>query len=155
MEILFRNAQRKFKIDRNGLLRLIENALAGLGPPDSEISIMLVNDDKIRALNKEYRGKDKATDVLAFPQDEEATGDKGGPLLGDVVVSVETARRQAREHYLSDEEELLLLVVHGALHLLGYDHDGSIKDKKKMQEATKKIFTKVFPGRQPSGTSEF
>ncbi len=155
MEILFRNAQRKFKIDRPCLLRLIENALGDLGPPNSEISIILVNDDKIRKLNKEYRGKDKATDVLAFPQDEEALGDQGGPLLGDVVVSVETARRQAREHYLSDEEELILLVVHGALHLLGYDHDRSIKDKKKMQGATKKIFSRVFPGRQPSGSSEF
>ena len=155
MEILFRNAQRKFKIDRQSLLRLIENALGDLAPPNREISIILVNDDKIRKLNKEYRAKDKATDVLAFPQDEEALGDKGGRLLGDVVVSVETARRQAREHYLSDEEELILLVVHGALHLLGYDHDRSIKDKKKMQEATKKIFSRIFPGRQPSGSSEF
>ena len=155
MEILFRNAQRKFKIDRHSLLRLIENALGDLGPPNSEISIILVNDDKIRKLNKEYRGKDKATDVLAFPQDEEALGDQGGPLLGDVVVSVETARQQAREHCLSDEEELILLVVHGALHLFGYDHDRSIKDKKKMQETTKKIFRRIFPGRQPSGSSEF
>ncbi len=155
MEILFRNAQRKFKIDRHCLLRLIENALGDLAPPNSEISIILVNDDKIRKLNKEYRGKDKPTDVLAFPQDEEALGDKGGRLLGDVVVSVETARRQAREHFLSDEEELILLVVHGALHLLGYDHDRSIKDKKKMQKITKKIFSRIFPGRQPSGSSEF
>jgi len=155
MEILFRNAQRKFKIDRQSLLRLIENALGDLAPPNSEISIILVNDDKIRKLNKEYRAKDTATDVLAFPQDKEALGDKGGRLLGDVVVSVETARRQAREHYLSDEEELILLVVHGALHLLGYDHDRSIKDKKKMQKITKKIFSRIFPGRQPSGSSEF
>lgn len=155
MEILLRNAQRKIKIDRLPLLKLIEKALAELALPDSEISIMLVNDDRIRKLNKEYRGKDQATDVLSFPQDEDAKSDTGGPLLGDIVISIETALRQAKEHRLSLDEEALLLIIHGTLHLLGHDHERSAKEKKKMQHLTRKVFGKVFPGRQPSGSSDF
>ena len=155
MEILLRNAQRKFKIDRNKLVCHIEMALVELRQPDCEISIMLVNDAKIRRLNKEYRNRDQATDVLAFPQDADAKNDNGGPLLGDVVVSVETSRRQAKEHRLSAEEELVLLIIHGTLHLLGYDHERSGKDKREMQNKTRKIFSRIFPGRSPSGDSDF
>ena len=155
MEILLRNAQRKFKIDRKKLVRHIEMALTELRQPDCEISIMLVNDAKIRRLNKEYRNRDLATDVLAFPQDTDAKNDIGGPLLGDVVVSVETSRRQAIKHRLSAEEELVLLIIHGTLHLLGYDHERSGKDKREMQNKTQKIFSRIFPGRSPSGDSDF
>ena len=155
MEILLRNAQRKFKIDRNKLVCHIEMALVELRQLDCEISIMLVNDAKIRRLNKEYRNRDQATDVLAFPQDADAKNDNGGPLLGDVVVSVETSRRQAKEHRLSAEEELVLLIIHGTLHLLGYDHERSGKDKREMQNKTRKIFSRIFPGRSPSGDSDF
>ena len=129
--------------------------LTELEQHDSEISIMLVNDVKIRKLNKEYRDRDLATDVLSFPQDIDAINDKGGPLLGDVVVSVETSRRQAKDHHLSSEEELVLLIIHGTLHLLGFDHERSAKEKLKMQNKTRKIFSHIFPGRQPSGNSEF
>lgn len=155
MEILLRNAQRKFKIDRNKLVCHIEMALVELRQLDCEISIMLVNDAKIRRLNKEYRNRDQATDVLAFPQDADAKNDNGGPLLGDVVVSVETSRRQAKKHRLSAEEELVLLIIHGTLHLLGYDHERSGKDKREMQNKTRKIFSHIFPGRSPSGDSDF
>ena len=155
MEILLRNAQRKFKIDRQKLVGYVGMVLAELAQTDSEISIMLVNDVKIRKLNKEYRGQDLATDVLAFPQDAGAKNDNGGPLLGDVVVSVETSRRQAKQHCLSGEEEIVLLIIHGTLHLLGYDHGRSGKDKKEMQEKTRKIFALIFPGRRPSGNSDF
>ena len=155
MEILLRNAQRKFKIDRAQLIRQVEMALTELDQPDSEISIMLVNDVKIRKLNKEYRNRNMATDVLAFPQDIDARNDSGGPLLGDVVVSIETSRRQAKEHRLFDEEELVLLIIHGTLHLLGYDHERSGKEKIVMQDLTQKIFSRIFPGRRPLGASDF
>ncbi len=155
MEILLRNAQRKFKIDRKKLVGHIKMALTELRQPDCEISIMLVNDAKIRRLNKEYRNRDLATDVLAFPQDADAKNDNGGPLLGDVVVSVETSRRQAKKHRLFAEEELVLLIIHGTLHLLGYDHERSGKDKREMQNKTRKIFSRIFPGRSPSGDSDF
>jgi probable rRNA maturation factor len=155
MEILFRNAQRKFKINRPKLISQIEAILTELNQTNCEISIMLVNDARIRKLNAEFRNRDSATDVLAFPQDEDALNEKGDPLLGDVVVSVETSRRQAKEHCLSSNEELILLIIHGTLHLLGYDHERSAKDKRKMQRMTQKVFSQLFPGRRPLGTSDF
>jgi probable rRNA maturation factor len=85
---------------------------------------MLVDDAAIRELNKQYRGVDAPTDVLAFPQLEgEDLSAEGELAIGDVVISVETADRQARDQGCSLEEELDLLVVHGILHLLGYDHE--------------------------------
>jgi probable rRNA maturation factor len=79
-----------------------------------ELSLSIVDDRQIRALNRAWRGKDKATDVLSFPQ--------GDALLGDVVISLQTARRVARVLGVALEHELNLYLAHGLLHLLGYDH---------------------------------
>lgn len=99
-----------------------------------EISILLTDDNKIQELNRDYREKDKSTDVLSFPQYESLAHLKSeveiiinsdtnqGILLGDVVVSLETCVKQAKEYCHSVERELGFLVVHGMLHLLGYDH---------------------------------
>lgn len=96
---------------------------------DVELSIALVDDATIRELNATYRGKNKSTDVLAFPMREgdEATPDDS--MLGDVVISVETARKQARNNGRSLLEETTMLLAHGLLHLLGYDHDTKAKEK--------------------------
>ena len=94
-------------------------------PDDTELSILLTDDESIAILNKTYRGIDGPTDVLSFSQtegEEEFAGAKEENLLGDVVISVETAARQAGEQGHSLEDELDLLLVHGALHLLGYGH---------------------------------
>ncbi len=90
-----------------------------------ELSIALVDDPTIRALNRAYRHKDKPTDVLAFPLDEGKPGAGGGAgpaLLGDVIVSIETARKQARRHRRTLLAEMTMLLAHGLLHLLGHDH---------------------------------
>ena len=92
----------------------------GSGPPagaGAELSITFVSAASIRALNRDYHGVDGATDVLAFPLGED-------PLLGDVYISPEVARDSAREYGLDPEEEILRLVLHGVLHLLGHDHPG-------------------------------
>ncbi|MEK7854173.1 MAG: rRNA maturation RNase YbeY, partial [candidate division NC10 bacterium] len=88
-----------------------------MGCPEAEVGCLLVTDHRIRALNRRYRGEDHPTDVLAFPQ-----GEGGGPpghpgLLGDVVISVETAARQAARAGHSLEREVALLLIHGILHL--------------------------------------
>jgi len=80
-----------------------------------ELSVLLVGDAAMRRLNRSYRGKDRATDVLSFPQ--------GGGVLGDVVISLQTARRQAREGGWPLSRELRQLVAHGILHCLGHDHE--------------------------------
>lgn len=89
-------------------------ALLAHARAQGELSIHLCTDSEIRALNEQFRGKDKATDVLSFPQDP--------PLLGDVVISVQTARQQAAERGHGLAVELRVLLVHGLCHLLGHDH---------------------------------
>ena len=94
-----------------------------LGMPQAELSLLLCDDAFILPLNRDYRGKDQPTDVLSFAQREGEGADPEDPLLGDVIISVETARRQARERGHSLEVELRVLLVHGILHLLGHDHE--------------------------------
>jgi len=96
----------------------VEAALRREGRPGAAVSVTLVDDGKIRELNRIYRGKDRVTDVLSFPL---AEGPED-PFLGDIVISAERAREQAREFGHSLRRELAFLAVHGALHVLGRDH---------------------------------
>jgi probable rRNA maturation factor len=89
---------------------------------DCEVSILLTDDSQIQALNRQYRHIDVPTDVLAFAMCEGVDGDLNPHLLGDLVISVQTAQRQAIAHHHLFEVELAWLTVHGMLHLLGYDH---------------------------------
>jgi probable rRNA maturation factor len=109
----------------------------------AEVSIVLTSDKRIRELNRDYRGVDRPTDVLAFSQleGEETPGGAEG-ALGDVIISVETAQRQAAEQGHSLEKELDLLVAHGMLHLLGYD-DQTKTEAAKMREQETKILEHV------------
>lgn len=93
----------------------------GLGQRSPVVSVVVVDDARIRSLNREWRGKDKATDVLSWPMWE--IDDPLGDELGDVVISVDTARRQAAARDWDVDDELALLLVHGILHLLGHEDD--------------------------------
>lgn len=107
---------------------MAERMLRALGLAQAELSVVLVDDRTIHALNREHRKKDRPTDVLAFSQNEDARGrfvpfDTAAPvLLGDVVISLDTARAQAARHGVSLDREVALLLAHGLLHLLGLDH---------------------------------
>lgn len=147
MTVLFRNEQKKHKINARAIKSQVESVLEKLGLQDSELSILIVNDATIRKLNAEYRNMDKPTDVLSFSQDD--TGDLGIHLLGDIVISAETAHRQAYLHELTFSEELALLTIHGILHLTGLDHERSPREAKKMQKKTYHLFQQLFPGREP------
>ena len=107
---------RALRTDATALLDLLD-------VPDAELSVLLCDDAFILPLNRDYRGKDRPTDVLSFSQREGEDGDPEDPVLGDVVISVETAGRQAAERGHALEHELRVLLVHGVLHLLGYDHE--------------------------------
>ena len=113
------------------LSKIAHRALEVLGLNKAELSIVLVSDAQIRRLNKLYRNKDKPTDVLSFPIGEKV---KGWLILGDIVISVDTAKRQAQELGYSLEEELKRLLVHGLVHLLGYDHELGGEEEKKFFE---------------------
>ena len=112
--------------------------------PDNlfEVSVTICNDEYIHKLNKEYRGKDKATDVLSFPILEFDTPEVM-TLLGDIIISVDTASRQAEEYGNTLERELCFLSVHSSLHLLGYDHEISEEEEKYMISKQKEILSKA------------
>jgi probable rRNA maturation factor len=106
-------AARRLRARARGFLR-------ALGRDDAELSVLLVGDRRIRTLNREWRGKDAATDVLSFPLSEPPGI---GPLLGDVVISLDTALRRAKDEGRPVAAELDRYLAHGILHLLGYDHE--------------------------------
>ena len=113
----------------------------------AEISVMLVNDEQIHELNKMHRNIDRSTDVLSFPLGENGVYDKnletGASLLGDIVISVETAVRQAEEYGHTLQREIGFLTVHSMLHLLGYDHvDGGI-EAVHMREKEERVLTEL------------
>jgi len=110
------NRQRRLKVDTKTWATFAAKALEAIGKSDSSATIAFVSDKSIRKLNQQFRGVDKATDVLSFPADEP-------PNLGDVAVSVETAAAQAKANGLSFENEIAQLILHGLLHLSGYDHE--------------------------------
>jgi Predicted metal-dependent hydrolase len=124
--------KKKVKGVKSKLLsKIAHRALEVLGLSKVELSIALVSDAQIKRLNKIYRNKDKPTDVLSFPIGEKV---EDWLILGDIVISVDTARRQAQELGHSLEEELKRLLVHGLVHLLGYDHELGGEEEKKFFE---------------------
>ena len=110
------NRQRRVKVDPNAWTTFAEKALDAIGNSGSSATIAFVSDSSIRKLNQQFRGVDKATDVLSFPADEPDN-------LGDVAISVETAAKQAAENGLQFDDEIAQLILHGLLHLSGYDHE--------------------------------
>jgi probable rRNA maturation factor len=111
---------RSLPMKRAVLEERARRMLRALERESAELSIVLCDDVTIRELNRDYRERDAPTDVLAFPMGEGEGGDLQPDLLGDVVISVDTARRQQKRPTL--HEELTFLLAHGLLHLLGYDH---------------------------------
>jgi len=122
----------------------VKEILAELELKNPEISILLLDDPQIKDLNREYREKDKPTDVLSFPMLDESSGNIQPQLLGDIVISVETTEKQARSRKNSFYKELCILLIHGMLHLLGYDHELSKKAAKEMQKQEAKIFEGII-----------
>ena len=138
------NRQRRVHIDRGRIAQVADQALEAAGRPGAGITVAFVRDAVIRRLNRDYRGKDISTDVLSFPADEDLTSAAGlaqtgqvnaGPrdYLGDVVISADTAISQAQESRYSFEREVSELVIHGVLHLCGYDHETDRGEMNRME----------------------
>jgi probable rRNA maturation factor len=146
MEILIKNQQKIIKLNQRKIKEIIRRILQYLKvDKEIEISVLFTDDKFIRTLNNKYRGIDKPTDVLSFSLQEgaikspEVESDK---LLGDIIISVETAQKQADNLNHSMEKELTVLLIHGLLHLTGYDHEED-KDYKIMREKESEIL-KIF-----------
>ncbi len=114
--------------------RASEALLRALKLPRAELSVVLCDDATIHALNRDYRRKDKPTDVLAFALREGPGGHLAGDLLGDVIISLDTATRQAQERGIAPRDEVRMLLTHGLLHLLGWDHRNDAEDKRMRAE---------------------
>ncbi|HWF90356.1 MAG TPA: rRNA maturation RNase YbeY [Pyrinomonadaceae bacterium] len=110
------NRQRRLKLDTEAWSTFADRALDAIGKSESSATIAFVSDKRIRALNRQFRGVDKATDVLSFPAEDKFN-------LGDVAVSVDTAEVQAKANGLTLTSEISQLILHGLLHLCGYDHE--------------------------------
>lgn len=117
------------------------------GPEEAEVSLTLVDDQRIHELNRDYRGVDRPTDVLSFALQEEVEEepeilDFADEILGDIIISVERARSQAEDYGHSFERELVYLAVHGTLHLLGYDHEAE-EDKAEMRHQEETVMNQL------------
>ncbi len=151
MNIDVSNRQRKYRIDQRNIRKDANTILSLCGVDDIELSILIVNNRVMRDLNKKYRGMDKPTDVLAFPPSPVPSPHRGegrgegepSRLLGDIVISMEKTYAQAAERGHSPEQEFKILLTHGILHLLGYDHEISRSEARRMKRKEDTILSKL------------
>lgn len=129
--ILNESAFGELPLGITGIRKAIRKAIrtGGLSPALCDVSLLIVDDDAMRRLNREYRGLNRTTDVLSFPQfasrEEIGLGPDGRILLGDVVISLQTLHRRCKKRNENHRREFAVLLVHGVLHLIGYDHDSA------------------------------
>jgi probable rRNA maturation factor len=139
--IYYRNDVRRSGVDGRALVATARRLMQAIGQEESAISLTLIGDAAMQELNKDYRGKDAATDVLSFPLDQGPATDSER-LLGDVVISVDTAARQASEYDATLQRELYRLLIHGLLHLLGHDHV-LVRERRKMEREERRLATAI------------
>jgi probable rRNA maturation factor len=140
-EIEVIDRQRRHRIDREAIAKLSREVLDHIGRRESTLTVIFIRDRAMRQLNRDYRGIDKPTDVLSFAYHESETfseAEMEDAHLGDVVISVETAEKYAGEMGLSFDREIEHLVIHGALHLAGYDHETDNGEMKRIERKLRK-----------------
>lgn len=135
------NRQRLTRIDAPRCAGLADAALKSLGKTTARVTIVFVRDRVIRSLNNQYRQINRATDVLSFPVGDEMPGEGDELYLGDVVISIDAALRQAESAGHSIEREVAELLIHGVLHLCGYDHE---TDNGRMNKLEMKLRRKLL-----------
>ncbi|NWF75019.1 MAG: rRNA maturation RNase YbeY [Nitrospirae bacterium] len=164
MKVLLKNQQKRIVINPERIKKVLKKAFKLLNLQKAELSILFVNDRRMRALNRQYRGVDRTTDVLAFPQQEgyklkvasyrlknkedflrnSLPFTHNSPLvLGDIVINIHKAKCQANEFGLTFYDELNRLLIHGLLHLLYYDHEKSRYHNQKMRKKEKELLNRI------------
>lgn len=132
MEILIDDRQNRYRIAQKKIKKKAKTILNALESPDGELSILIVDDPEIAKLNKTYLGRSGPTNVIAFPMQKGAFRQINPNLLGDVVISLDTAAREAREDCISVESRFDQLLIHGILHLFGFDHEKTSEQTEEM-----------------------
>jgi probable rRNA maturation factor len=147
-----RNLQRRHPVDSKELRSFLRDVAASTDARGKAVTVALVGDERIQALNRDFRGYDKPTDVLAFMSGD-VVEPNGTLYLGDIVISVETANRQARRRGSELRRELKVLTLHGFLHLLGYDHATDDGEMRRIEYRLRRRFGITRPveqrGRRP------
>ena len=141
MKIQIENQQQRIKIDKRKIRIQVNRLLKLINCATKEISITFVNDETIQSINKQYLSKDRPTNVISFSMQEGEFGHINPEMLGDVIISVDTALRDANMGHLSFDEEILFLIIHGLLHLTGYNHENTSKaNALEMKQKEKELF---------------
>jgi probable rRNA maturation factor len=139
--VSIKNRQKLFKVDLKRIRRSMKKLLKELHCDDREISLLLVDDNQIKILNSVYLNRNNPTNVLSFAMTEGEFGNINPRVLGDIVISVETASRDASISHFDLMDELEFLIIHGLLHLLGYNHENdSTKEAIAMNDCERKLF---------------
>lgn len=139
MEVLIDNRQSRHKISLKKTKLTVQAILGALDCPDSELSILIVDDPQIEELNQKYLDRQGPTNVIAFAMREGDFSDLSPHLLGDVVISTDTAAREAKNAAMSFEQRFTELLVHGILHLLGYDHETDEEEARVMEAKSREL----------------
>jgi len=146
MKIQIDNRQKRIKIDKRRIRIEVNNLLKLMDCANKEISITFVDNETIQRINKQYLSKDRPTNVISFSLQEGEFGNINPEILGDVIISVDTAYQDAKKGNLSFDEEILFLIIHGLLHLLGYNHEKTSKvNSLKMKKKEKELFQLLNP----------
>jgi len=140
--VIVRNLQRRYKVDRLVLERFLSEVASTLGAAEASATLALVRDARIQKLNRDFRGHDKPTDVLSFAA---ARYEDEPDYLGDIVVSVDTASRQAKRRGSNLRRELKVLSLHGFLHLLGHDHEKDDGEMRRIEYRLRRRFAITTP----------
>lgn len=141
MSISIQNRQKLLSVDLGRVRRSLKRLLKELGCKDNEVSLLLVDDDQIREINKNYLQRDRPTNVISFAMTEGAFGEVHPEILGDIILSVETAARDAMACDIDFMDEVEFLLIHGLLHLLGYNHENvESREAEKMKKLERELF---------------
>ena len=148
MEVQIDNKQNMHRISKTKIRQTATAVLNALEYPDAELSILIVDDQQISQLNQTYLNRKGPTNVIAFPMREGRFSGIAPNLLGDVVISIETACQEGQKGGFSMEERFDQLLIHGILHLLGYDHENTKSEARKMEKKTQELLNLI---QAPSG----
>jgi probable rRNA maturation factor len=144
MKIQIGNRQKLIEIDKRSIRAFVARLLRLLDCRDKEVSLTFVDDAAIRVINRQYLSKDRPTNVISFSLQEGEFGDINPDILGDVIISVETALRDAKSGNLTFDDEIRFLLIHGILHLMGYNHENTtLQMTKKMRQKEKELFERL------------
>jgi len=138
--VFIKNQQEIIPVEAKKIRKAAELILASLRISGYELSVLLLDNKGIRAVNKKYLNRNRPTNVISFSLTEGEFGNINPHVLGDVVISVEKALEQAETRGTSLEEELTFLLIHGILHLVGYDHEKKGSERKKMRKKEKEVY---------------